>query len=113
MAGSLTISGLSAGEPAGQRTIGPLTIQGAAVIGETLEVVLSSGDNTFAIPAGSVAALIVPPVNGTAALKVRTSSNNGDAGLPVSVSNPSVISFTASLPTSLIVNSGAGQTAPL
>lgn len=114
MAGSLTISGLSAGEPAGQRTFGPLPITGSTVVGETLESILASGDNTFAIPAGSVAALIIAPVNGTAVLKVRTSANSGDAGLPIAAANlPMVYPFPAALPTSLIVNSSAGQTNPM
>lgn len=113
MAGSLTISGLSAGEPAGQRTFGPLTIQGSTIVGETLEVLLASGDNTFAIPTGSTAVLIVPPANGSATLKLRTSSNSGDTGLPISITFPSVYSLPSTVPTSLIVNASGSETAAL
>lgn len=114
MAGTFTIAGMSAGEPAGQRTFGPITIQGVTVIGETLDVPLASGDNTFAIPALSVACWIIPPPTGTAALKVRTTANASDAGLPVSPILPfGPYCFPAPLPTSLIVNASAAQALPL
>jgi hypothetical protein len=111
MAGTLTVTGLSAGEPAGEREIGPLTITGATVIGETFSAPLSSGDNTFAVPSGAVAALIVPPANSTVAVKVRTSLNASDAGLPINAGNlPMVYPFPATAPTSLIVNAASGTT---
>lgn len=108
MAGILTISGTSAGESAGGRTFGPISINGSSVIGETLVVALNSGDNTFAVPAGAVAALIVPPASNTAAVKVRSSLNSGDAGLPINPGAlPMVYAFPATAPTSLIVNAGS------
>lgn len=114
MAGSLTITGLSATEPAGQRTFGPMTIQGTVTIGETLAVPLASGDNTFSIPAGAVACWLVPPATGGVALKVRTSSNASDAGLPVSSALPfGPYCFPASVPASLIVNAAGAQASPL
>ena len=114
MSGTLTISGFSGGEPQGSRTIGPVTITGTTVVEETLNVPLSSGDNTFAVPAGAVACLIIPPANGTAVLKLRTNTNSGDAGLVIpSINLPMVYPFPPTPPTSLIINSGASQTAPL
>ena len=111
--GTFTISGLSASEPAGQRTFGPLTIVGSGVVGETLEVPLVNGDNTFAVPANAVAVLIIAPTNGAATLKLRTSANSGDAGLPINgVGLPMVFPFTTA-PTSIIINSSAIQAAPL
>ena len=112
MAGTLTISGMSAGEPAGQRTFGPLTITGTVVIGETLEVPLVSGDNTFAVPSGSVAALIIGPANGAATLKLRTNVNSGDGGLVINGAGlPTVCAFAAT-PTSLVVNASTSVSAP-
>ncbi len=113
-AGTLTVQGMSASEPAGQRTFGPLTITGTQVIGETLEAPLASGDNTFAVPTAAVACLIIPPTNGTAVLKLRTSANSSDAGLPLNGGGaPTLYPFPASAPTSLIVNASVSQTPPL
>jgi hypothetical protein len=114
MAGSFTVTGQSSGDPAGGRTFGPAVIEGTAVIGETLDVALVSGDNTFAIPGGATACWIVPPSTGTAALKVRTSANPGDVGLPVSPTQPfGPYCFPSSVPASLIVNASLTQAAPL
>src|SRR5438270_3889467 len=111
MAGTLTITGLSAGEPAGQRTFGPLTITGTTVEGETIVQPLISGDNTFAVPAGSVACLLIPPANSIVAVKVRTSLNSGDGGLPINPGSlPMVYPFPSPIPTTLIVNAASGTT---
>jgi hypothetical protein len=110
MAGTIVVSGSSNSEPVGSRTFGPLSIAGSAVIGETIASALASGDNTFTVPAGAVAALIMPPVGGTAALKVRTSLNNTDGGLPINAGPlPLVYAFPAAAPTSLIINASALQ----
>lgn len=111
MAGQITISGASAGEPAGQRVFGPTTITGTAVIGETFDQALVSGDNTFAVPTGAVAALIIPPALNTTAVKLRTSLNAADAGLPIYAGNwPTVYPFPSTPPTSLIVNAAGAIT---
>lgn len=108
MGGTLTISGMSSSEPAGQRVFGPQTITGATTIGETLSVPLASGDNTFQVPQGSIAAYIIGPVNNTATLLIRTSLNSSDAGLPInSAGAPFVYAFPAAAPTSLIINSAS------
>ena len=113
MAGSFTITGFSATEPAGQRTFGPLSIQGTVIIGQTIEMPLVMGDNTFVVPGQSVACLIIPPENGEAVLKLRTNLNSGDAGLPISNKNLMVYSLSTPLPTALIVNSSAAVPAPI
>lgn len=111
MAGTVTISGLSASEPAGQRVLGPLSIQGTVVIGDTVSESLNSGDNTIVVPSGSVGVVVVPPSTGSAALKYRTSLNSGDAGLPISPSAPSIHTFPSPAPTSIILNASTGQAA--
>lgn len=112
--GTITVTGLSASEPAGEREFGPLTIVGTQVIGETLAVPLAQGDNTFSVPAASVAALIIAPANGAANLTLRTNLNSGDAGLPFNgVGAPFVYPFGSSTPSSFIINSSAAQSAPL
>ncbi len=111
--GTLTIAGSSATEAAGERIFGPLTIVGKVVIGETLATPLVAGDNVFNVPAGAVACLLVPPANAAAVLRVRTSLNGADGGLPISSANPMVYPLPAPAPASLIVNSSAVQSAPL
>ncbi len=111
MAGTVTITGLSASEPAGQRTLGPMSVQGTIVIGDTQSQSLTSGDNTFNIPAGAVGVVIIPPSTGAATLKYRTSLNSGDAGLPISPTQPFVHVFPSPIPVSVIINAGTSQTA--
>jgi hypothetical protein len=106
MAGTFTISGMSAGEPGGERAFGPITIQGAVVIGETLSLLLNSGDNIIPVPTGAVAVMILPPQNNTATLKLRTSLNSSDGGLQLNSGlMPFVYPFPSAPPTSLYLNS--------
>jgi hypothetical protein len=109
MAGTVTLTGLSAGEPAGERNLGPLSIEGAVVIGETIAVPLSSGDNTFTVPLSAIGVIVIPPSTGTAALTYRTSANSSDAGLPLSPYEPFMHTFSTSPPTSVIVNASSSQ----
>jgi hypothetical protein len=113
LAGTVTITALSSSEPGGERILGPISTQGTIVIGETLAVPLVTGDNTFAVPAYSTGVVIVQPTNGSVTLTVRTSSNSGDTGLPLSPVNPFFYTFPTAVPTSLILNSSAGQATPI
>jgi hypothetical protein len=112
MAGSLIISGHSATEPAGERNFGPISIIGKAV-GETLASPLQMGDNRFTIPTEMVAALIIPPTGVSAEIRVRTNSNESDAGLLISESNPTLYSLPATIPTVLIVHASAATATPI
>jgi hypothetical protein len=108
MAGTLTITGMSAGENAGQRVFGPVTITGSVVIGETVAQSLASGDNTITVPAGAVACMVIPPTNNAVALKFRTSANSSDGGLALNPGAvPFVYPFPASAPTSVILNAAS------
>ena len=112
MAGTFTWAGMSAGEPAGERSFGPITIQGAVVIGESWAGPLVMGDNTIPVPTGAVAVTILPPANNTATLKLRTSLNSGDAGLPLYQGLwPTVYPFPTTPPTSIIINSASAVSA--
>jgi hypothetical protein len=111
MAGTLTISGLSASEPAGQRVLGPITVQGTIVVGDTVATSLGLGDNSIDIPSGAVGVVIIPPSTGAATLKYRTSLNSSDDGLPISPTQPFVHVFPSTAPTSVIINSNASQAA--
>jgi hypothetical protein len=114
MSGTLTISGMAAGLPFGEEIIGPLTITGANVIDQVDGTTLASGDNTFSVPTGSVAVLIVLGTGGVAAtVKVRTSANPSDGGLPVapfSAIGYAVFPLVSSV-TSVILNASASVAA--
>lgn len=111
MAGTLTVSGMSAGELTGERIIGPLTIVGKAVIGETIVASLASGDNRFVVPSEAVAVMIVPPPNNETSITLRTSVNEEDSGLPLNPSaSPFVYPLVEHSPLSLIVHSASATT---
>ena len=82
--GTMTLSGACAGLASGQVVIGPVTTTGANIVGEILIVTLSSGDNTFAVPTGSTKVSVVLPQGSSATVKVRTSANPSDGGIPIS-----------------------------
>lgn len=108
MAGTITITGLSAGEPAGQRVFGPITVTGSAIIGATLELALSSGDNAVTVPTGAVGVVVIPPTNGSTAIKYRTSLNATDAGVPLNTGAvPFVHVFPATAPTTVTLNAAS------
>lgn len=105
MAGTFTVSGLAAGLPTGSETFGPLTITGTNVVDGKTYVNLSSGDNTITIPPGAIAVWVVVPAANTATLKLRTSGNSGDAGLPIAAGDPfGPYSFRGLSPTTIIIN---------
>jgi len=85
MSGTLTVSGMAAGLPFGQWTVGPLTMTGSSIIDQVDGLTLASGDNTFTVPAGATAVLIMLGSGGvTATVKARTNLNSTDGGLPLS-----------------------------
>jgi hypothetical protein len=111
MPGTFTLAGSAPGLPAGEIVFGPNTISGAVNSGaELASVALNSGDNTIAVPAGAVSVWITPPSGNAVALTLRTSANNSDAGLPISPTNPTVLSFPSSTPTSIIIHAASGVT---
>lgn len=83
MSGTLTITGMSAGLPAGEIISGPFTMTGTSLVGSIASANLAVGDNSFAVPMGAVAVAIFPGQGPAATVKVRTNLNSGDAGLPV------------------------------
>lgn len=113
MASQINISGLAAGLPAGQVTIGPITFTPANSMCEQLVTNLSSGDTTITVPPNATALLLVLPTTSNT-VKVRTNLNSGDAGLPIATgsvtSDPFFFSFRGLSPTSIILNAGGSVT---
>lgn len=114
MAGTFTLTGASNGLPGGSVDFGPITTQGAALIGEVLPLSLVSGDNVIAVPLGAVTAVIVPPTGNTTPIAYRTSLNADDVGLPINsgtVASTFKHDFPATAPTSIILNAGSAISA--
>jgi hypothetical protein len=111
MSGTVTITGLSASEPAGQRILGPLSVQGYIVVGDTQATALAMGDNVIPVPAGAIGAVVIPPATGTATLTYRTNLNQADVGLSISPAQPFVHVFPSPGPTTIILNASAAQSA--
>ena len=108
MAGSVQLSGSSSG--IGQRTLRPGIIQNDTDIEETLNVTLESGDNSYAVPLGSVGVIIDPTsVSSTFTLRFRTDQNSSDTGLTISDVHPFLYVFPATAPIEIIINSSAAS----
>jgi len=112
MAGTITIGGAAQGLTSGSKTIGPLTILGAATLGEVHDQALTSGDNTITVPATATAVIIVPPSSGTVTIKLKGAA--GDTGIFVSEKYPIVLPFDpAHQPSTFILNVGGSVTVEL
>lgn len=88
MATQWTVSALAMGLPGGQSINETYTIVGANVVGETLYVNLSSGDNTITVPPNAISVGVVLPNTNSQTVKFRTNLNSGDAGLTLSATDP-------------------------
>ena len=85
--GTLSVSGAVAGLTSGQVVIGPVTTTGNNIIGEVIITSLVTGDNTFAVPAGSVKVAIFLGTSATTTVLLRTNLNSGDSGTPIAPVN--------------------------
>lgn len=84
MAGTLTISGMSAGLASGANTYGPVTSEGVSTVGSRIDTELQVGDNTFILPEGeTISAVAVFLGTTTATVKIRTNLNETDSGLQI------------------------------
>ena len=111
MATQWTVSCLAAGLPGGQQINETYTIVGNNVVGETLSLTLSSGDNTIAVPPSAISVGIILPNTNTQTVKFRTSANSSDGGLALSVTDPfGPYSFRGLTVTSIILNAGGTVT---
>jgi hypothetical protein len=107
MAGQLTIGGQSAGMLSGSKEIGPITMQGNAIVGQVSDVQLVVGDSTIPVPAGKTAVCIAfTPAFEPGEVKIRTNLNASDAGLPILATGFTVFPIPAAV-TSLILHATA------
>ena len=110
MAGTFTITGLSAGLATGEKIIGPISATGNTTIGTIIDLSLSTGDNTITIPTGAVAVLVVFPQSMTQTVTVRTNLDTGGCHVaPQSAANFFVMPLPSTA-TSMILNSTGAVT---
>lgn len=101
--GAITISGSVTGLSTGTKTlVGAIT--SVAAVGQIVDVVLASGDNTIAVPAGTTAVLIEPPSGNVVALKLK--GVGGDTGVLLHKVYPTLLALDPSQ-TTLIVNAAS------
>jgi hypothetical protein len=98
--GSLSISGVIQGLPSGTKTFAA-SIAAPAAVGVTLDLTLSAGDNTVAIPTGATAVLIVPGACATVPLVLKGAS--GDTGVALNRGKPTLLALDPTA-TSFIIN---------
>lgn len=108
MAGTFTVTGMAAGLQSGEKIIGPISATGSSTIGTIVDATLSSGDNTFTVPSGAVAVLIVFPTSMSATVKVRTSGDTGGCSItPQNGANFAVLPLPSTVSTLILNASGA------
>lgn len=102
---TLTASGNAAATAYGTLTVGTTTFVGT-IAPQSTAMVLASGNNTFAVPAGSVGVFVTPSTLNTQALLAKTTI--GDTGVPIPKTTPSVFIFDQSaLPANFYINAAA------
>lgn len=108
MAGIFNLTGTTGSVPGGQGTLQPQSIVGNIPIGEILPIALASGDNTIAVPLGSVGVAVIVPFGNTTAIAYRTSLNHLDTGLPINAGDGFFSQqFPSTAPTTIILNAGS------
>jgi hypothetical protein len=73
MAGTLTVGGSVNGLLSGQKTIGPVTMTGTALVGQITDLTLQAGANVFTVPTGAAAVMIALSPTNSQTVKVCTS----------------------------------------
>ncbi len=108
MAGSFTITGMSAGLQGGEKIMGPNTMSGGSTVGTILDATLATGDNIFTVPSLAVGCTIFIPSTNTSALYLRSNLDPADTGLPVNPSGPWVAWPLVSGQTQVIIHATVG-----
>jgi hypothetical protein len=104
--GQLTLSGNVTGVPQGSVAIGPLTVTpSASNLWNELTLSLASGANTITVPTWALFCLIQPASNNTVGLTLK--GVTGDTGVPLSLTNPTLLSFAATPPATIVLTAAA------
>jgi hypothetical protein len=99
---NLQISGTKSGLPFGTESIGPLAIVNGASGDAITDLSSASGNNTITVPGAMYVGCIIspPPGNATAIILKGVA---GDTGIPLHLTNPTVLSIPAGT-TSFVLN---------
>lgn len=111
MAGTIIISGSMQGSPTSPTLpIGPLTLTLPGTIESILLPAMIAGNNgPFAVPAGALYALIIPPATNISLLTLK-GATIADVGIPMLRTGPSLIGLD---PTTTILNILSAGPVPL
>jgi hypothetical protein len=107
MSGSLTIGGAVNGLLSGQKTIGPLTMTGTALVGQIDDLTLQAGANVFAVPTGAYAVMVALSPTNSQTLQVCTSLDTAP-GVTVGKSGFVVLPLPSGASSLTITVAGAG-----
>lgn len=110
MPGSVTTAGSVTGGLTGSTVIGPLSIIGTLASAMDFPVILATGDNTIAVPAGATA-FVFQPCGGLATVTFRFAGVPSQYGNQISPINPlGPVSFDPlNIPASIIFNVGTAS----
>jgi hypothetical protein len=108
MAGTVTIEGTINTVPPGSASIQTTITASASNLIQIINQVLASGANTISVPSWAVGVLIEPAPTNTIALTLK--GVTGDTGVGLSPTNPTLISFPASPPSTFVVTAATVTT---
>lgn len=103
--GSWRIFGSVTGLSAGTRAVDVSIVAGAAAVGDSITQSFPVGFTTVTPPAAATAALIIPPSANTNAITLK--GVTGDTGIPISKTQPMVVTLVAGSTFGLTVATGA------
>jgi hypothetical protein len=72
----------------------------------TKQVLVQAANNTFNAPAGTKLCFIIPPTTNTQAVTLK--GVNGDTGLSLNISEPTILALPTDTTVSPVINLGAG-----
>ena len=106
MAGSVTIAGQLTATPAGTVSVGPYNLAPTSTNNyQSTAVTLASGANTITVPSWATAILIEPSTANVVALTLK--GVTGDTGVALGLTAPSLCSFPASPPATVVLTAAS------
>lgn len=105
IAGSWRIYGSVTGLSAGTRAVDVSIVAGASAVGDSITASFAVGFTAVVPPATATAALIIPPTANTNGITLK--GVTGDTGIPISKTQPTVLTFVAGSTFGLTVATGA------
>ena len=105
MAGAITIQGQITSVPIGTVTVGPYNLTPTTSNNyQAISITLASGTNTITVPTWAVGMIITPSSANVQTLIFKGVS--GDAGVAMSPTQPFLMTFPATPPTTFVLTAG-------